>query len=75
MVVVADTVLSTERDKASRIILRLMVIVVIIAMVVNLIMKIFSVLKIKKLKFETNVPFHGMITLNERKIECHDGNL
>ena len=42
MVVVADIVLSTERDKASRIILRLMVIVVIIVMVVNLIMNIFQ---------------------------------
>ena len=37
MVVVADTVLSTDRDKARRIILRLMVTVVIIVIIGNLI--------------------------------------
>ena len=47
VVVVADTVPSTEKDKASRIILRLVVIVVIIVMVVNSIIKIFSALKIQ----------------------------
>ena len=41
VVVVADTVLSIERDKASRIILRLMVIVMIIVMAVNFIMNFF----------------------------------
>ena len=46
MVVVADTVLSTDRDKARRIILRPMVTVVIIVIIGNLITIFFSALKI-----------------------------